>query len=59
MSQEEKAANLVKWLVDEQKVNRNKAYYIAMHKFGLKRINGVRKEYQKIKNVVKNQLTLL
>lgn len=59
MSPEEKGASLVKWLVDEKRVDRNKAYYIAMHKFGLKEIGGIRKEYQKIKKDVKGQLSLI
>ena len=56
VSLEIKAAELVKWLVGVKKVKRQNAYYIAKHKFGLENINGLRKEYQKIKS---NQLKLI
>lgn len=58
MNAEVLAASLVKHLVDEAGVSRKKAYYIAMHKYGLPNINGVRREYQKIKKINKRQLPL-
>lgn len=58
MNQEVLAADLVKWLVDEGKAKLKKAYFIAANKYKLPNINGVRKEYQKIKRINKKQLTL-
>jgi len=58
MTFEQQAAEMVKWLVEEKGVKLKKAYYTSMYKMRLHKIDGIRKEYQKIKKVNRNQLSI-
>jgi len=59
MNEAQKAASLVKWLVDGGRAKIPNAYYIAMHKYHLHKIDKIRHEYQRIKTVNRNQLKLI
>lgn len=59
MNEAQKAAGLVKWLVDYKKVKLTSAYYIAMHKYHLHKIDKIRAEYQLIKSVHSSQIKLI
>lgn len=57
-----KAASLAKWLIQVKKKPPTVAYIIAVNKFKLPPMTGrelVRKEYQKIKNINPNQISLI
>jgi len=57
-----RAAGLAKWLIEKKNTKSSAAYLIACRKYNLPPVTGrelVRKEYQKIKGIDPNQISLL